>query len=103
MFRTKVSKEDIINAAKKILGLALPIGVMSTSPEKKQSGGPIKPNFIKRLEDPNRKSIPDWMSFKRNPLFNNRGGFTNNYVDDLINAQHPSISTHKMGYEYTPR
>lgn len=60
-----------------------------------------KPNFIQRLEDPNRKSIPDWMSFKRNPLFNNKGEFTNNYVDNLTNSQYPSTSTHKMGYEYT--
>ena len=67
-----------------------------------KTGGQIKPNFIQRLEDPNRKSIPDWMSFKRNPLFNNRGEFTNNYVDDLINSQYPPISTHKMSYEYTP-
>lgn len=64
--------------------------------------GGRKPNFIKRLEDPNRKSIPDWESFSRNPLFNNRGEFTNNHVDDLINSRHPSISTHKMGYEYAP-
>lgn len=67
-----------------------------------QKGGSIKPNFINRLEDPNRKSIPDWESFSRKPLFNNRGEFTNNYVDDLINSQYPSISTHKMGYEYAP-
>ena len=77
-------------------------GIAASQPEKKQSGGTLKPNFIKRLEDPNRKSIPDWMSFKRNPLVNNRGELTNNYVDDLINSQYPSISTHKMSYEYIP-
>ena len=38
------------------------IGITTQSPEKKQQGGPIKPNFIKRLEDPNRKSILDWAS-----------------------------------------
>lgn len=81
---------------------AVGAGFASQSAEKKQQGGQIKPNFLQRLEDPNRKSIPDWMSFKRNPLFNNRGEFTNNYVNDLINSQYPSISTHKMSYEYTP-
>ena len=55
------------------------------SPEKKQQGGPIKPNFIKRLEDPNRKSILDWAS---------KPTWRNNYTYD--------ISTHKMGYEYSP-
>lgn len=53
--------------------------------EKKQQGGPIKPNFIKRLEDPNRKSILDWAS---------RPTYRNWYTYD--------ISTHKMGYEYAP-
>lgn len=88
--------------ARKFLDSLYNVGTQRFPTKRHDNGGQIKPNFIKRLEDPNRKSIPDWMSFKRNPLFNNRGEFTNNYVDDLINAQHPSISTHKMGYEYAP-
>lgn len=51
-----------------------------------RKGGTIqKPNFIKRLEDPNRKSILDWES---------KPTWRNNYTYD--------ISTHKMGYEYAP-
>ena len=46
---------------------------------------PYKPNFIQRLEDPNRKTILDWES---------RPTWRNNYTYD--------VSTHKMGYEYTP-
>jgi hypothetical protein len=44
---------------------------------KHNDGGPIKPNFIKRLEDPNRKHIMDWEDPRR-------------------------IATHKMGHEYYP-
>lgn len=46
---------------------------------------PYKPNFIQRLEDPSRKTILDWES---------RPTWRNNYTYD--------VSTHKMGYEYTP-
>ena len=52
---------------------------------KHDDGGPIKPNFIQRLEDPNRKSILDWAS---------KPTWRNNYTYD--------ISTHKMGYEHAP-
>ena len=34
-------------------------GIAASQPEKKQSGGTLKPNFIQRLEDPNRKTILD--------------------------------------------
>lgn len=59
--------------------------VYSTPAEKKKIGGQIKPNFLQRLEDPNRKSILDWAS---------KPTWRNNYTYD--------ISTHKMGYEYAP-
>lgn len=68
---------------------------------KMQYGGLIKPNFIKRLEDPNRKNIFDWAS-GTTALYNSRGEFTNNVIDDLINSKYPSISTHKMSHEHTP-
>lgn len=38
-------------------GAAVGVGLATQSTEKKQQGGQIKPNFIQRLEDPNRKSI----------------------------------------------
>lgn len=39
--------------------VAVGAGFAAQSTEKKQQGGPIKPNFIQRLEDPNRKTILD--------------------------------------------
>lgn len=53
-----------------------------------------KPNFIKRLEDPNRKSIPDWShSGKINYL-------SPNWVNQFYDRFYPKVATHKMSAEY---
>ncbi len=71
--------------ARKFLDSLYNVGTQRFLTKRHDNGGQIKPNFIKRLEDPNRKSILDWAS---RPTYRNR------YTYD--------ISTHKMGYEYTP-